>query len=239
MRELHKEFFWIYGVIVGLAIREALTQTLHHALSIPAADAPWILHIELWRTILFMLMIVRFYVGSVVFFNNVHGCSAPAAESNYYLDFVMGLTQFIFFYAWSVTIFSYSRNSKGVSYFLYGMFLILLFDLVWLLFNWRYDTAERLKVLAIVNTLTALVSFVVFLTWSALLDANFQIAEEVALVPVVLVSVLGISENVSAAPIFTRILESAIPRQVKPTIAPAPVDSVGPAGPGSGPEIGG
>jgi hypothetical protein len=36
MREFHKDFFWIYGVIVGLAIREALTQTLHHVFSIPA-----------------------------------------------------------------------------------------------------------------------------------------------------------------------------------------------------------
>ena len=44
------------------------TQTLHHAFSIPAPDAGWMLHIEIWRTVLFMLMIVRFYVGAVVFF---------------------------------------------------------------------------------------------------------------------------------------------------------------------------
>jgi hypothetical protein len=138
-------------VIVGLAIREALTQTLHHVFSIPAADAPWILHIESWRTVLFMFMFVRSYVGSIVFFNKVHGPTAPAS-GNYYLDFVMGFTQFIFFYAWSVSIFSYSRFSVGISYYLVLMFIILLFDVVWLLTNLSYDTAEMLKVLTIVNT---------------------------------------------------------------------------------------
>jgi hypothetical protein len=222
MRDLHKDFFWIYGVIGGLAIREALTQTLHHALSNPAAGAPWILHLELWRTILFMLMIVRCYVGSVVFFNKVHGPSAPAA-GNYYLDFIMGFTQFNIFYAWSITIFSYSRTTKGFSYFLLGMLLILLYDLLWLIFNWRYDTTERLKVLAVVNTLTALVSLLAFFAFADVLDTNFQVAEEAALIPAMVVAILSISDTISETSFFTKALESAIPKQVKPAIAPAPV----------------
>jgi hypothetical protein len=230
MRESHKDFFWLYGVIVGLAIREALTQTLHHAFSIPAPDALWMLHIESWRTLLFMVMIVRFYVGAVVFFHKVHGPSSPAA-GNYNLDFVMGLIQFIFFYAWSVSIFSYSRSSKGLSAFLWGMFLILLFDLVWLLFNWRYDTAEILKVSAIVNLLTVLVSFMLFLTCADLFDMNFQIAEETALLPVFLTSILGIVESVSDTPIFTKLLQATIPKPIKTVTAPAPANTVEPAGP--------
>lgn len=229
MREFHKDFFWLYGVIVGLAIREALTQTLHHAFSIPAPDALWMLHIESWRTIVFMVMIVRFYVGAVVFFHKVHGPSSPAA-GNYNLDFVMGLIQFVFFYAWSVSIFSYSRSVKGFSPFLWGMFLILLFDLVWLLFNWRYDTAETLKVSTIVNVLTALASFMLFLTCADLLDMNFQIAEETALLPVSLVSIIGIVESVSDTPIFTKLLQSAIPKPMKTVTAPAPASTIGPTG---------
>jgi len=232
MREFHKDFFWLYGVIVGLAIREALTQTLHHAFSTPAPDAVWVLHIEAWRTALFMVVIVRFYVGAVVFFHKVHGPSSPAA-GNYQLDFVMGLIQFIFFYAWSVSIFTYARSNKGFSAFLWGALLILLFDLVWLLFNWRYDTAERLKVSAIVNVLTALVSFVCFLTCAALLDMNFQVAEEVALVPICLASILWIVESVSDTPIFTRILQSVIPKPIKIVTAPAPASTVAPASPES------
>lgn len=221
MREFHKDLFWLYGVIVGLAIREALTQALHHTFSIPPSEGQWALHIEVWRTILFMLMIIRFYVGSVVFFNKVHGPTSPASGSNYYLDFVMGLTQFLLFYAWSVTIFAYSRSSKGFSYYLFVMFLILLFDLVWLGCNAPYDTAETLKIWAIINTLTALISFLVFVTSADMFDLNFQVAEEIALVPVGLISLLDITENVSDTPIFVKLLHSVLPRQIKPTAVPA------------------
>jgi len=186
------------------------------------------LHIEIWRTIVFMLMIVRFYVVGVVFFNKVYGPSSPQTGSNYYLDFVMGFTQFVLFYAWSITIFSYSRSAKGLSYYLDVMFLILLFDFIWLLFNWRNDTTETLKVWTIVNILTAFVSFLCFITLAKMFDVNVQVAEEIALVPVGLVSMLDITENVSAKPIFVKLLQSVIPKQIKP-VAGAPVDSAGPA----------
>ena len=213
---------------MGLAIREALTQTLHHAFSIPAPDALWMLHIESWRTALFMVMVVRFYVAAVVFFHKVHGASSPAA-GNYQLDFVMGLVQFIFFYAWSVSIFTYARSSKGLSPFLWGLFLILLFDLVWLMFNWRYDTTETLKVSAIVNLLTAVTSFLCFLCCADLFDINFQISEETAVIPVFLVSIVWIVETISDTTIFTRMLQSLIPMPIKTTTAPAPANPVAPA----------
>lgn len=233
MREHHKEFFWIYGVLVGLAIREALTQTLHHAFSIPVPDAAWILHIEIWRTVLFMLMIVRFYVGAVVFFNNVYGPSSPQTQNNYYLDFLMGFTQFVLFYSWSVTIFSYSRSMKGFSYFLDVMFILLLFDFLWLVFNTRNDTFETIKVWTIVNSLTALISFACFLASAKVFDVDVQVAEELALVPVGVVSVLGLTENVSGIPVFVKLLQSVMPRQIKP-VADAPVVAVEPARPEAG-----
>jgi hypothetical protein len=230
MREHHKDFFWIYGVLVGLAIREALTQTLHHTFAIPPPDTDWLLHIEIWRSLLFMLMIVRFYVGAVVFFTNVYGASSPQTQNNYYLDFLMGFTQFVLFYAWSVTIFSYSRSAKGFSYFLDVMFIILMFDFLWLIFNSRNDTAETIKVWSIVNTLTALVSFACFLACAKVFDVNVQVAEEIALIPVGLASILGLTENVSGIPVFVKLLQAVIPKQVKP-VASAPVPAVEPAGP--------
>jgi hypothetical protein len=233
MREHHKDFFWIYGVLVGLAIREALTQTLHHTFSIPAAEAAWILHIEIWRTVLFMLMIVRFYVGAVVFFGNVYGASSPQTQNNYYLDFLMGFTQFVLFYAWSVTIFSYSRSPKGFSYYLDVMFMLLLFDLLWLLFNTRNDTAETIKVWTIVNSLTAISSALCFVFAAKVFDLNVQVAEEMALVPVGMASVLGLTENVSGIPVFVKLLQSVIPKQIKP-VAVAPVPAAEPAGPEAG-----
>ena len=238
MREHHKDFFWIYGVLVGLAIREALTQTLHHAFSIPASDATWVLHIEIWRTVLFMLMTVRFYVGSVVFFNNVYGAASPQTQNNYYLDFLMGFTQFVLFYAWSVTIFSYSRSAKGFSYYLDVMFMILLFDILWLLFNAGNDTAQTIKVWTILNSLTALISFACFVAAAKVFDVNVQVAEEIALTPVGLASVLGLTENVSGIPVFVKLLQSVMPKQIKP-VAAAPAAAPATAGEPTGPEAGG
>jgi hypothetical protein len=54
------------------------------------------------------------------------------------------------------------------------------------------------------------------------------------MVPVILASFLGLTDNVSGTPIFTRLLQSAMPKQIRPTMAPAPVDSTGPAGPETG-----
>jgi hypothetical protein len=216
-----------------LAIREALTQTLHHAFSIPAPDTAWMLHIEIWRTLLFMFMIVRFYVGSVVFLGNVYGTSSPQTQNNYYLDFLMGFTQFVLFYAWSVTIFSYSRSEKGFSYYLDVMFILLLFDFLWLMFNRRNDTFETIKVWTIVNSLTALISFACFLASAKVFDMNVQVAEEIALVPVAVASVLGLTENVSGIPVFVKLLQSVIPKQIKP-VAVAPAPAAEPAGPEAG-----
>jgi hypothetical protein len=233
MREHHKEFFWIYGVLVGLAIREALTQTLHHTFSIPALDSAWILHIEIWRTVLFILMIVRFYVGAVVFFSGVYGASSPQTQNNYYLDFLMGFTQFVLFYAWSVTIFSYSRSAKGFSYYLDVLFIILLFDLLWFVFNMRNDTAQTIKVWTIVNSLTALVSYACFIAAAKIFDIDVQVSEEIALVPVGIASLLGLTENVSGIPVFVKLLQAVMPKQIKP-VADAPVAAVAPAAPEAG-----
>jgi hypothetical protein len=230
MREHHKDFFWIYGVLVGLAIREALTQTLHHTFSIPPPDAAWILHLEIWRTVLFIFMIVRFYVGAVVFFGNVYGPLSPQTQNNYYLDFLMGFTQFVLFYAWSVTIFSYSRSIKGFSYYLDVMFFILLFDFLWLIFNMRNDTAQTIKVWTIVNSLTALLSFAFFVASAKIFDIDVQVSEEIALVPVGIASLLGLTENVSGIPVFVKLLQSVMPKQIKP-VADAPAASVEPAAP--------
>lgn len=222
---------------MGLAIREALTQTLHHAFSIPAPDSTWILHIEIWRTVLFMVMIVRFYVGSVVFFGNVYGPSSPQTQNNYYLDFLMGFTQFILFYAWSVTIFSYTRSMKGFSYYLDVMFIILLFDFLWLTFNIGNDTAETIKVWTIVNSLTALISFACFVAAAKVFDVNVQVAEEMALVPVGIASVLGLTENVSGISVFVKLLQSVMPKQIK-TVAAAPVPAPATAIEDAGPQVG-
>ena len=111
--------------------------------------------------------------------------------------------------------------------------MLLLFDLLWLIFNKSNDTAETIKVWTIVNSLTALISSLCFLFSAKVFDLNVQVAEEMALVPVGLASILGLTENVSGIPVFVKLLQSVIPKQIKP-LAEAPAPAVEPASPEAG-----
>jgi len=82
MRKLHEKADWVFGVLVGLAIREALVDML------PQLAPSWFSHqagrgvtpqlaLEFWRLLLFLLMILRFYLGSVVFFGDARQPRAP------------------------------------------------------------------------------------------------------------------------------------------------------------------
>ncbi len=204
MQNFHKEVFWIYGVIVGLAIREALVTTLHHLFLMPSVD-PWQLHIEAWRTVLFLMMIIRFYFGSLIFFNDTYidrGRSAEVAIKSYGLDFFMGLMHFIILFAWSVTIVSHGpRRYFGLSNFLIVMAVVLAFDLVWWVFNSGYDTKKRIKLWTAVNLLTLGLSALVFLVVKVSTD-NPQIAEEAAMVPVGMIAGVELLGMISERAIF-------------------------------------
>src|SRR6478672_10322850 len=96
MKKAHTHALWIYGVIVGLAIREALTHVMPLAL-VPPSAAPLLdqLTPELKklaqvlqyhppppatgqliligiRLVVFLVMVVRFYFGSVQYFTTMH-----------------------------------------------------------------------------------------------------------------------------------------------------------------------
>lgn len=57
--ELHKNAFWIYGVVVGLVIREPLSCVVPDL--IQRGMTGRFVQLEVWRTALFPVLIVRFY----------------------------------------------------------------------------------------------------------------------------------------------------------------------------------
>ena len=179
----------------------------------PPVD-PWQLHIEAWRTVLFLVMIIRFYFGSLVFFNDTYidpGRSAEVAIKSYGLDFFMGLMHFILLFAWSVTIVSHGPwRYFGLSNFLIVMWVVLLFDLVWLVFNSGYDTNKRIRLWTVVNMLTFVLSALVFLVAKAITD-DPQIAEEASMVPVGMIAVSELVGMVSERAIFVEWIRSLLP----------------------------
>ena len=86
---LHRHVFWFYGILVALAIRDALLSVIPHIIA-PTPDVEtWAVYEEVFRLALFLLVIIRFYFGSVVFFGDVYINSDTAPKyvrKNYGLD---------------------------------------------------------------------------------------------------------------------------------------------------------
>src|SRR5258708_36586817 len=103
---LRKQSFWLYGVIVGLAIKESLETVVRHLISPP----PGLLHDTLpesSRLLVFLFLIIQFYLGAVWYFDEVYENPETAkdyTDKNYAVDFLFGLIHFLFFFAWALSI---------------------------------------------------------------------------------------------------------------------------------------
>jgi hypothetical protein len=114
MVRYHDHAFWIYGVIVALAIREALSTVIPHTIPILAQsqitsqpEPKNQLILEAMRLVLFLAMTIRFYLGSCRYFDQVYCADDSAVKfphANYSMDFVLGLIHFLLFFTWSETL---------------------------------------------------------------------------------------------------------------------------------------
>lgn len=198
MGRVQKEAFWLYGVIVGLAVREALVATVPHLAlkQAPAEMVPWKIHLEGWRLVVFLALIIRFYLGAAAFFDSVYDNEATAktiANKNYSLDYTMGFVNFLMFFAWSSTIPIHDRLLLGTSPYLLFLSAIILYDLVWLAASWNYGTVKVVKVWAVWNAITFLVCGFLFLVVEGVWG-NAVLAEEVAFPFLLLISAIEIIE---------------------------------------------
>jgi hypothetical protein len=128
--------------------------------------------------VLFLITIIRFYLGSILYFDAVHiseKTSERYRRKSYGLDFIVGLMHFTAFFAWATTIadVSHREATTYVSHFETVGAAILLYDLAWIVANFRYDTREAIMPWAVVNTLTVLICAVVVFTPYAM-DAVFK-----------------------------------------------------------------
>ena len=102
---LHQHAFWVYGVIVGLALKEALSTVLPHLLGFltDLPQSPFAYLWEVWKLTVFLTLIIQFYLGSAVYFNRHHNLDSETLSEGYVPDFLAGLIHFILFFAWSLT----------------------------------------------------------------------------------------------------------------------------------------
>lgn len=207
-----KHAVWLFGVLVGLAIKEAITRVVPHLLIL--SDGNRTLGIEALRLLIFGLMIVRHYLGAAFVFDSIHTKelepkTVPAAEQatedqrlklarrQFGVDFFAGLLHFTLFSAWSLTIETHhvgpSTDPMPSAFAFQGILLFILFyDVFWLAARPR-PYPRHLKFWTTINVLTAgawLLSYHIALQnkWSV------TDAEVPGLIIVGLVSVIDITQ---------------------------------------------
>jgi hypothetical protein len=220
MQRLHAHAFWIYGVIAGLAIREALVRAGSHVFLpsspsfLPADVLPWKLHLEAFRLITFLMTITCFYFGSAFFFDKVYlnEATAPKFEKKSYgLDYILGMVHFLVFFAWSLTLADHSRFRWGLSPFLLFMSAILLYDVVWFVASIRFDTMQELKLWTFFCVVVFFLAGVVFF-FSKAVWGNDVIAEEASFIVVVLYLLGDLVELFTNRPFFSELIRMILPK---------------------------
>jgi hypothetical protein len=207
---LHKHAFWLYGVIVGLAIKEALSKIVPHLMNPP--DGPWWADVEDFaRLIIFIFLVIRFYLGSAFYFEEAY--TGPNhvkyVKKNYFLDFLFGLTHFVLFFGWSLSI--DFHDTKNEAFFRYILVGILLYDVMWFFMCRKYDTRHLMKLWAALNIFTVSVCVSLYFILKGV-GANPAFTEGVALLPVFLVSIIDMAEITSRRRIFAGWLTSLTSR---------------------------
>lgn len=209
-KSLHTHAFWLFSTIVGLSIKEALSEAVPNIIA-PPANPAFDRIVYGFRLAVFLIVIIRFYLGSVVFFEKTH--AGETADENfprksYSIDFLFGLSHFILFF---VCAFSIDIDKKPFWLFPVLLTVILLWDWPWLAASYGQQSVGLIKLWAYVNSLTALLGFVAykvvrssftFNTW----EMSYTWGELAAYGVVLVVSALDVWELISKREIFRTLL---------------------------------
>ena len=227
-KPLRQHAFWLYGVLVGLAIKAGLEGALPHIIQfnnlaevltqqqLARPEAQYGFYPDLVRLILLLILIVRFYLGAAYFFGDIYPDKEPSAEptseqtgaetndekTNYALDFISGFAHFLAFVILGLTI---DVHTTRVSWFPVVLCFILLYDALWWVFSLPYNKTRRIiKWWAIVNAVNVGASLVIFLALLIFGVSNIN-AELWAYSMVLFVSAYDIGAMLKGRPYFQSI----------------------------------
>jgi len=236
-RAIHKHAFWLYGVLVGVAIKEALETSIHHFVNpariqeelahlgqrISYPDSEIGLYPEIIRLTAFLVLIIRFYFGSAYFFGAAYQSRKAHKRfpiTNYGMDFIFGFIHFVSFVILALLI---DIHTTAIHGFPYLVGFILVYDIFWYVSSVRRSTKAMIFWWMIINLITALTAGLVYV----LLERRNVITAEIwALWIVIGVSVLDIGMMMAKRPFFL-----PIGKLVPPDISDEPSDSPDPAEP--------
>lgn len=208
----HLQAQWLYGVVVGLSIREALNLVVP-VLTNPNSSIPrWAVLLMITRLAGFMVMQIRLYLGSVAYFSEVYideTTSHLYTSKSYGLDFLIGLVHFLFLFAWATTLNDYQhREANGVSHYLTLGSIVLLYDVVWWFVNYRYDSSKCMQLWTLVNVTTFVVCVAIF--FGTGFDVVFR--EQACISVLAILSLIDIAEIIGDRRVIANWLERVLVR---------------------------
>jgi hypothetical protein len=158
--ELQKQTLWLFGVLVGLAIKEIITGVYHH---ITEQQHFWGGFLEGIRLVVFLIVIVRFYLGAVQYFYAVY--RSPNADTNYpnksfRTDFLFGFGHFIIFCFLGL---SATLHGSGWSLFPIVLAVVLSYDVAWYFSSGGLNTKPAIRLWMVINALTVCVAGFLFM----------------------------------------------------------------------------
>ncbi|MBK9165982.1 MAG: hypothetical protein IPM24_00800 [Bryobacterales bacterium] len=192
--DLRKQCLWLYGVVVGLAIREAIVSVVPVFTTGDLDPAPSERYLLLFRLALFLLVSARFYLGAAIVF------SAPVSddrEPNDAVDLLVGLMHFLFFFGWSTTLTLPldERWAFSASPYFSLLCIVLLFDAVWWLLSWG-KRFEKLNLWTVINTATFVLCALIH-CGGVIAKQDLAAVEMTTFLPVAFVSLVDVSETTS------------------------------------------
>ena len=213
---LHPHVFWLFGLIVGLGIREALIDVAP-ALTFDEEyhTQPQPLHVL--RLCLYIAACFRFYLGGVRYFLAVHDKKpADIADQRWFVvDVGSGLAHYILFFIWGTTLLRGPSFILDLPWYMVGLFTVLLYDVLWYLLSvGRPGVKDQIGYWAFVNSVTC--SFVLLL-WLLIPDGGWR--EVIALLPAAAITLIDVHDNLSddmMLPKFFRSITPALPDPQRP-----------------------
>lgn len=217
--DLHPPAFGVTVVVVGLAIREAIIRVIPSATSLDSGEAAlpeWQMVLEALRVALFLVVLIRFYLGSVSYFQEVYFHPETAKKyirTNYWLDYFLGFVHFMLFFAWATTVNNNERNhTAGASHYLGFGSLVLLYDAVWLAASFRLSTFNRIKFWTVCNITTVALSASIFFTAKEVTSFDPVMREQLAMIPLALISVIDLAEIFNERPYLANAIKRLFSR---------------------------
>jgi hypothetical protein len=211
---------WFFGLLVGLAIEQALVRSVPHLIFAPRDTAGQTAS-ETFRLIVFLTIVCRFFWGAVLFFNESYLSANRQGDTprrHFAWDFLTGFLHFLIIFFWAFTIPVHTRDgvvAPAQWLFLAVLSTILLYDLPWKVLTWRWPS-ERINLWCVLNAFTVITAgFAYLMIAHPAVNGNAVTAEAAALVIVMIASVLDLVELATGGKFFARQLLRFVPESVR------------------------